>query len=78
MGMDWRLCWAAGLALVAAVIFVPFGSACVYAPTFACVLASYWLTRFGKRLWSYNPYFLDEYWIHIRTPLVCGADEKSS
>jgi hypothetical protein len=78
MGMDWRLCWTAGLMLVAAVVFLPFGSGFAYAPTLACGLTSYWITRFGKRLWSYNPYFIDEYWIHVRTPLSSGADEQRS
>jgi hypothetical protein len=74
MGMDWRLCWAAGLAIVTGVVLIPFSAGICYTPSLACLLIAIWLSRFGKRLWSYNPYFIDEYWKHLRTPTIASAD----
>jgi hypothetical protein len=75
MGMDFRLLWASGLFMVAGVVSIPFSSGLCYAPSLACFLACVGIARFGKRLWTHNPYALDEYWSHFRAPLVGGADE---
>ncbi len=76
MEMDWRLCCASGLFLVLGVCLIPFSGALCYAPSLACFLLCVGIARFGKRLWSHNPYFIDEYLSHLATPLVMGADEK--
>jgi hypothetical protein len=73
--MDYRLCIASGVFMVATVVAIPFGSAICYAPSLAFALACVGVARFGRKLWNQNPYFCDEYWAHIRTPLVGGADE---
>ncbi len=72
--MDRRILWRAALLIVFGIIAICFEGVIGYTPAVACFLLAYGLGSFGKRLWTYNPYFLDEYKAHLATPTIAGAD----
>jgi hypothetical protein len=76
LGRDGRIVWASAILLVAGIGLVPFDGWLCYAPSVAMWLASVRLWQIGGNLWSHNPYALDEYWAHIRTPLRGGAHQR--
>jgi type IV secretory pathway TrbD component len=76
MGRDGRIVWTSAILLVSGICIIPFDGWLFYAPSVALWLLSVRLWQIGGNLWNRNPFALDEYWAHLRTPLRGRAAER--